>query len=202
MNSSSLSRGLAYFSLGLGFAELFAPRRVARLAGLNENHDNLIRGLGLGDLLTGLGLLQGKTSYVLPARVAGDAVVLALLAAARRSPANDRRRVDVALAAVAGVTALDVIATLLARRDPVEPGWRVRDEHDYTSGLAGPETGAPGSANDDVMSGRAETAFAYEDDQAFERLPPGQSLDELAGYDDGLEETDRNGGPSRFEPLS
>jgi len=44
-------------------------------------------------------------------RVAGDAIDLALLAAAARQPDTDRTRIGVAATAVAGVTAIDVFAS-------------------------------------------------------------------------------------------
>ena len=48
-NSSAqrLARGLGWFSIGLGFAELFAPKAVARIAGLNED-TCLIQLMGYG----------------------------------------------------------------------------------------------------------------------------------------------------------
>ena len=46
MNSQSLARGLAFFSLGLGLAELLAPRQVSRVIGVEDDNDNLLRFLG------------------------------------------------------------------------------------------------------------------------------------------------------------
>lgn len=43
MNSRSLARGLAFFSVGLGVTQLVAPRSVSRLIGLEEDHATLMR---------------------------------------------------------------------------------------------------------------------------------------------------------------
>jgi hypothetical protein len=103
--------GLGLFSVALGAAELFAPRRLAGALGA-EDHAGVVRAFGARELLAGANLL------VAPAvatnvwnRVAGDAMdLVALGAAARRSPGN--RVVWGALAFVAGVTLLDVVTAL------------------------------------------------------------------------------------------
>jgi hypothetical protein len=128
MNVQSLTRGLAFFGVGLGLAELLAPRRLARTIGVKADHALMIRLLGLRELGAGLGLMQGSAATFLWARVGGDAIDLGLLAAALRSRRNERNRVITAIAAVAGVTVLDVVAALLATRNPAEPEWRVARE--------------------------------------------------------------------------
>lgn len=142
MKEQTLSRGLAVFSLTLGFAELLAPRSVARLVGLQdeEEYETLIRLLGAREIASGLGLMQGRPEIFLWSRVAGDAIDLSLLGAAMQSDRHDRRRLTIAAAAVAGVTALDVFAATQASRSPAEPGWRVKDPQDYHAGF---ESGDP-----------------------------------------------------------
>lgn len=195
MKEQSLTRLLANFSLGLGFAELLAPRQVARLAGINEDHDMLIRACGLREIASGLGLMQGKPSIFLWSRVGGDAIDLALLGAAMRSGNNDRRRLNVAFAAVAGVTVLDVVASIMASRDHAEAGWRIQNSDTYASGF---ERGDPAELRaccDDAMS--AQSGHVYRDEaveqdmQPVARVPGSHNdLDALAGLDDGLEETE------------
>jgi hypothetical protein len=140
MNSQSLARGLAFFSVGLGMAELLAPRQLARAIGVDEDNDNLLRLLGLRELGAGMGLMQGSTAVFLWSRVGGDVMDLGLLAAALRSRRSNRDRVWGAIAAVAGVTALDVAAAMIHSRNPAEPDWRVARED-----LGGFERGDPQS---------------------------------------------------------
>jgi uncharacterized membrane protein len=120
--SHGLARALGWFSVGLGLAELAAPRRLARLIGLAERPEErllLLRALGVRELASGAGILAGRrpTGW-LWSRVAGDAMDLGLLGRGLRLPDADARRVTMATAAVAGVTALDVFCAERARREP------------------------------------------------------------------------------------
>lgn len=123
------------FSVGLGVAELLAPRKVARLAGISEEHERLLQAMGVREIASGLGILQGKTSTFLWSRVAGDIADLGLLAAEWQSDHADRRRLQYAIAAVAGITALDVVAGILHTRDRSEPGWRVNEPGGFQPGF-------------------------------------------------------------------
>jgi hypothetical protein len=115
MRGRTLARGLGWASLALGAAELVLPGRISGLLGVRR-HDALIRGFGLREIAAGLGLLAtARATPWLWARVAGDALDLAALAAARRQTRRPSS-VDAALAGVAAVTALDVAAA--ARRTP------------------------------------------------------------------------------------
>lgn len=74
---------LGWFSIGLGLAELVAPRRVAELIGGDED-DAVLRalliGAGVRELACGAGLLsQSRPATWAWARVAGDVMDLALL---------------------------------------------------------------------------------------------------------------------------
>jgi hypothetical protein len=108
-----LSRGLGWFSVGLGLCQLIAPKRLARLIGVSERPRTLrlMRVLGARELTAGVGLLtRRRSSPWLWARVAGDIMDLGLLANVLRSRNADRSRVGGALTAVAGVTLLDAWA--------------------------------------------------------------------------------------------
>jgi uncharacterized membrane protein len=118
--SARIALGLGLFSVGLGLAELLAPRRILRLAGIGGRSRGraLTRAFGVRELVAGLGLLgRRRVTPWLWARVIGDAVDLAALAAgARRRQANVKiARVAGTIAAVAGVTALDIYAAIKAR---------------------------------------------------------------------------------------
>lgn len=112
----TLSTALGWFSVGLGAAEMIAPRRMARATGMNE-HPSLMRALGAREIASGVGILSKKqTGAWLWARVLGDAMDLALLGAALSSAsAEKRRRATVAAAAVAGVAMLDVVSGMQQR---------------------------------------------------------------------------------------
>jgi uncharacterized membrane protein len=97
--------------VGLGVAELVAPGSVGRLIGV-RGHKGLFRFLGARELASGVGILtQRRPAEWMWSRVGGDMLDLALLGAALASSRSNRTRVAVATAAVAGVTALDVLSS-------------------------------------------------------------------------------------------
>lgn len=105
-----LAKGLGWFSLGLGFAELLAPRGVAKVAGLDTNRTGFIRLFGVREIASGLGIfIQRKPTEAVWARVAGDALDIAFLGAAFNSSGSKKGRLAFATANVLGVTALDVL---------------------------------------------------------------------------------------------
>jgi uncharacterized membrane protein len=105
-----LGQLLGWFSIGLGLAELLAPRALGRAIGVGDQSATL-RALGVREVVSGLGLLsERKPGAWAWSRVAGDAMDLALLGAAARSPDSDPRRIAIATAGVLAVTALDVYA--------------------------------------------------------------------------------------------
>lgn len=120
-----LADGLGWFSVGLGLAEIAAPATLGRFIGLDVNGRgrNLMRALGAREITAGLGLLsgRGRTGWMW-SRVLGDAVDLALLGSAMSGTSNDRTRLGAATLAVAGVTAVDVVAAARLSRAALSPG--------------------------------------------------------------------------------
>ncbi|HWP42436.1 MAG TPA: SRPBCC family protein [Blastocatellia bacterium] len=113
-----LATALGWFSIGLGLAEVLAPRGLARLIGLGDDHPVLFRLLGLREIASGVGILTARRpAGWLWSRVAGDAMDLSLLGAALASDDSDRGRVAAATAAVAGVTSLDLLCAQKLSRD-------------------------------------------------------------------------------------
>jgi uncharacterized membrane protein len=111
-NAERRARGLGWFSIGLGLAQIGAPRALARLIGVDDDDEtrNTMFALGLREITSGIGILsQPRSAGWVWTRVGGDLMDLALLGKAMSSQENDRNRVAVATAAVAGVTLLDVI---------------------------------------------------------------------------------------------
>jgi uncharacterized membrane protein len=105
---------LGWFSIGLGLAEIAAPRGVARMIGVadNDRNRNALLAVGLREIAAGVGILsQPRQSGWVWSRVAGDVMDLALLARGLNSPSAERGRVAGATAAVLGVTLFDVLAS-------------------------------------------------------------------------------------------
>ena len=156
VNEEQLARGLAWFSLGLGLAEVLAPRGIAKIAGIREgrDNDNFIRLMGLREIAHGVAIFaQGRRpAEAVWARVAGDALDLAALGAAFTSKESGKARLAFATANVLAVTALDVLcARQLSAQD---------------------ETASEGAAlakKSIVVNVSPEEAYSYWRD--FERLP-------------------------------
>jgi hypothetical protein len=107
----NLARGLGWFSIGLGLTELIAASRLARTFGL-ERSETLIRAFGVRELGAGMATLSTEKKAGLWSRVVGDAMDLMTLLTALDSPPRQKTNVKLALLAVAGVTAFDVIGAL------------------------------------------------------------------------------------------
>jgi uncharacterized protein YjeT (DUF2065 family) len=101
----SVARGLGFFSIALGLTELVAPRLVKHAAGMRCS-ESMVRLYGVREIATGIGiLLSRKPAPWVWGRVAGDALDIA----SARRPA--------ALAALAGVTALDIATAAQLSRE-------------------------------------------------------------------------------------
>lgn len=119
--NNSLAVALGWFSIGLGLAELLMPRQVSRAVGVKES-PNLVRSLGVRELVSGAGILRNRQQQGwLWSRVGGDMMDLALLGAGARSPQANRRKVAVAAAMVAGVAVADMIASMQQQRTLTRP---------------------------------------------------------------------------------
>jgi uncharacterized membrane protein len=106
------AKALGWFSVGLGVAQLLAPHNMSRALGVRQR-PVLMRAIGAREIAAGVGLLQQrKPTGWLWARFAGDAMDLALLGAAARSPTSRRNRLGVAAAAVAGLALVDLLASV------------------------------------------------------------------------------------------
>jgi uncharacterized membrane protein len=104
----AVARGLGWFSLALGTAQIAAPRGVARLIRLEADDEQatVMRAVGVREIATGVGILaRPRPARWLWARVAGDALDLTLLAKAEGRVSGKLA----GMAAVAGVTIPDII---------------------------------------------------------------------------------------------
>ena len=105
----SMARGLGWFSIGLGLAEVLAPRAVTRGLGM-EGNEQLVQAYGLREIATGIGVLSShQPAPWIWGRVGGDALDMATLAGGLQPDNPKKDNVEMALAAVAGVTVLDVV---------------------------------------------------------------------------------------------
>lgn len=109
----TMARGLAWFSIALGLFEIFGARRLTEFLGIEERHMKLIRAYGVREIASGVAIMAERTPTAsVWTRVAGDALDLATLAMAFRTDEPRTDRVGVAMLAVAGAAALDVMTAL------------------------------------------------------------------------------------------
>jgi hypothetical protein len=109
-DGEAMAGGMGWFSLGLGALELVAGDRVAEWLGMEE-HATLIRLYGVREIATGVGVLTNRRPVGwIRGRIAGDVLDLATLAAGLRGDNPHRRNVMLAMGAVLGATALDLLS--------------------------------------------------------------------------------------------
>ncbi|MGX9963262.1 hypothetical protein ACVFYP_08050 [Roseomonas sp. F4] len=137
-----LARMLGWFSLGLGVAQIVAPRRMSRALGL-PGQAHLMRGYGAREVASGVMSLSVDRGAGLRSRVIGDAIDAATLLTALRPGNPARGRAVLALGFVAGVTALDLFTSRAltkrhGRGQPVSGGVTIRgrDLSGFPQGVA------------------------------------------------------------------
>ena len=142
-------RGSAGSASGSGSPSSWRPRSLARSLGMEE-HAELIRAYGVREIATGVGILVAGRSDALdlgPGRRRRARSRDARARPRRRQPAPRQRRRSRS-AAVAGVTALDVIcAQQLTARERARLGAPIWDYSDR-SGLPRPPQAMRGAARD------------------------------------------------------
>jgi uncharacterized membrane protein len=118
------ARALGFFSMGLGLFQVTAPGFVAKLVGLRDlpRTRQVLTAVGIRELASGVGLLARPSSATwVWARVAGDALDLALLGSAVGTRKTNTARLAVAGAAVLGVAAIDGLsAAKLSRNESIQ----------------------------------------------------------------------------------
>ena len=149
-NAHSVARGLGWFSIGLGLAEVLAPRALTRGLGM-EGHEQIVRAYGVREIATGIGILS--SNHPAPwiwGRVGGDALDIATLASGLQQDNPKKENVELALVAVAGVTALDVVCGASLARHARPKLRRRRPAIDYSrrTGFPKPPEQMRGAARD------------------------------------------------------
>lgn len=145
-----LAQGLGWFSIGLGLAEVLAPQSLARALGMRGS-EPLIRTYGLREIVTGIGILTSeKPAPWIKGRIAGDALDLATLATGMYGGNAKKGNVGIAIAAVAGVTALDVLCAERLAAEEQQHERRTLPKRDYSrrSGFPRPARAMRGAASD------------------------------------------------------
>ncbi|MFO1036201.1 MAG: cyclase dehydrase [Geminicoccaceae bacterium] len=143
--TDTLARGLGWFSIALGTAEVFAPRAIARSLGLH-GCEKIIAAYGVREIASGVGILSSKdpTPWIW-GRVAGDVLDVATvgLGLSRDNPQRDR--VVTTLVALLGAGAVDLYCAQALSRETREPRPPMRDYSDR-SGWSRPAEAMRGAA--------------------------------------------------------
>src|SRR5215211_7411498 len=126
-----MAKALGWFSIGLGLTELIAAERITRALGM-EGKEALVRAYGVRELGHGIVSLSPDKHLGLWSRVAGDGLDIATLMAAMRHDNPKRDNVGIALAAVLGVTLLDIIGAQGVTARHSRPRGRPRSYRDRT----------------------------------------------------------------------
>jgi hypothetical protein len=145
-----LGKGLGWFSIALGVAELVAPQRITRALGM-EGKEAIVRAYGARELASGILSLSPDKQVGLWSRVAGDGLDAAALMTGLRDDNPKRQNVETAMLMVAGITLLDIVCAqgITARHSRNNGGRRMyRDRSGFPKGVQA----AKGAAKDFLKS--------------------------------------------------
>jgi len=150
--AQSLARGLGWFSIALGLMEVVAPHSLARWLGM-RNSEPVLQTYGLREIGTGIAILASENpSGWVWGRVAGDGLDIATLAEGLTRSESNKSNIGIALAAVAGVTALDVLtAQSLSQQNGYDQTRRLTYDYSNRSGFKAPTSAMRGAAGDFVV---------------------------------------------------
>ncbi|MCU1347745.1 MAG: cyclase/dehydrase [Acidobacteria bacterium] len=119
--SAKTANFLGSFGLGLGIPQLLAPGSVNRMIGVRDDAESRMwqRIVGVRELVAAAGILpRRRPTEFLWARVAGDAMDLALLVKVFGSKRDSAVRLAAATASVAGIAAVDMFTASRFTADP------------------------------------------------------------------------------------
>lgn len=143
-----LAHGLGWFSIGLGLTEVVCGGAIARWLGMPRAAP-VIQAYGVRELLQGAGILGSRdpTPWI-SVRVAGDALDIATVLPGLEGHNPRKDNVLIALVALVGVTAIDVICAQNLAEAPFAPSRKVRQDYRSRSGFRRPAKDMRGSARD------------------------------------------------------
>jgi hypothetical protein len=147
-----VARGLGWFSLGLGLAEIVAPGKLGRALGL-EGKETLLRAYGGREIGAGIWALSDTPAPAIWARFAGDMVDLGTLAMGLRGADEaQRRNAFIALAAVGGITLVDLVTAMKLTAETSENKGETGRDYSDRSGFPGGADKARGAARKDFKT--------------------------------------------------
>lgn len=197
------SRVLGWVSFALGAAEMIAPKRVARAAGMSEGRSGLIRAYGAREIVAGVGAHSVNPVPAMWSRVAGDAIDLATIVAMSRGDGNGRNRnAWIAIGVVAGIAVVDAIVAAKLSAERQEGKGEQRDYSDRTGFPGGTDAARGAGIVAEAFAGKAGGAAAGDTSPAGESKG-GRTLTDLGGAAKpdqrpaGQKETSSTGGPSK-----
>src|SRR3954454_8058964 len=104
-----MAKGLGYFSIALGVAEIMAPRAVCRAAGI-RGLESVVRAYGAREIAAGVAILASHNPEPwIWGRVAGDMLDIATVATGLRQDNSKRDKSVLALTTLATVPIVAVI---------------------------------------------------------------------------------------------
>jgi hypothetical protein len=137
--TDALARGLGVFSIAIGVIEVMAARTLTRALGM-EGSETLVRLYGVREITKGIGILvSNDPTPWMWGRVAGDGLDIATLITGLDEDNPKRGNVGIALAAVAGVTALDIYCAQALSSGSAQPLPPMRDYSDRSGLPRSPE---------------------------------------------------------------
>jgi hypothetical protein len=147
-----VARGLGWFSIGLGLAELVAPGKLARALGL-EGKENVVRAFGAREIGAGVGALSIDPGPAIWSRVGGDLLDLGTLAVGLRSGDSEQRRnAGIAIAAVLGVTIADIVTAAALTGERKQDRGETRDYSDRSGFPRGAPARADSGGDEDAAT--------------------------------------------------
>jgi len=151
-----MARGLGYFSIALGIAELVAPGAICRAAGV-RGIEPVVRGYGAREIATGVAILTSHDPEPwIWTRVAGDLADIATVATGVQQDNQSKGRSALAIATLAAVTLVDLAC---ANGLNSEKGSRKTAIRDYSARSGFPQglQAASGAARDFTIPGDMRT---------------------------------------------
>ena len=160
-SQDKMAKGLGYFSIALGVAEILAPRAVCRAAGI-RGLESVVRAYGAREIAAGVAILASHNPEPwIWGRVAGDMLDIATVATGLRQDNSKRDKSVLALTTLAAVTIVDVICAKGLNSEKGNSHSAIADYSDR-SGFPQGLRAARGAARD----------FRVPDDMRIELLRP------------------------------
>lgn len=161
-----LAKSLGYLSIGLGIAELFAPKAISNAIGI-RGLEGVIRAYGARELATGVAILASHAPEPwIWARVAGDMADITTVTIGLKQGNGNRDRSMLALSTLVAVTALDIACANSLSAEKGNRGTAVTD-YSARTGFPGGVHAARGAARHILRpEDRATICLVHSDQQA------------------------------------